>query len=344
MTYSFLNDYSESAHPDIITALQDIHLQQHTGYGFDDISEVVKATLRQQLNNNDIAIHFAITGTQTNQVCIASLLSPIDGIIASDIGHIASNEAGAIEATGHKVITAPHTDGKLTVSAIDDVYQRHQFLPHVVRAKAVYLSNSTELGTVYTYDDLKAISDYCRAHQLYLFIDGARLGSALASEENTGSLADIAELADIFWLGGTKMGAMFGEAIIIPNTKLAEDFAVHLKQRGALMAKGYLLALQFKVLLDNDKYLKLCQHANLMATRLSDALLAQGIQLYAPLQSNQVFAILPDSLIQALKTDFAFYEWKKLDNQHSIVRFVTSWATADKQIDKFIATLENLKT
>ncbi|MCC3308076.1 threonine aldolase family protein [Psychrobacter sanguinis] len=339
--FHFLNDYSESAHPDIITAMQNAHLQQHKGYGFDEYSERVRDQIKSQLNNKDIAIHFGITGTQANLVCIDAMLSPIDGIVACDTGHIAVNEAGAIEATGHKVILAESKQGKLTIEALEKVRVRHSFTPHVVRAKAVYISNTTELGTVYTYEELKALSDYCRKNDMYLFMDGARLGAAIAHthsnpNERTLTFANFAELTDIFWFGGTKMGAMFGEILIIPNEKIATDFNIYLKRHGGLMAKGYLLGLQFEVLLKDDKYLELCLHANAMAQKLSQGLQQCGIELFVPTQSNQVFAILPQGLIQILKNEFDFYEWEQLDNGFSISRLVTSWATPESQVDRFI--------
>lgn len=339
MTFSLLNDYSESAHPAILSALQDSHLKQHAGYGFDDYSDQVRHIMRQQIGNDDIAIHFGITGTQANLVCIAAMLSPIDGIIACTTGHIAVNEAGAIEATGHKVILAEAKDGKLTVAAIESIRQLHSFLPHVVRAKAVYISNTTELGTLYTYAELEALSNYCRQHEMYLFMDGARLGAALASDQQDLTLADIAKFTDMFWLGGTKMGAMFGEIIVIPNPRLATDFNIHLKQHGGLMAKGYLLGLQFCVLLKDDLYLKLCSHANAMAQRLSQGLIEQGFELYVKVQSNQVFAILPQSVIDYLQAYVDFYQWQQLDDERSVVRFVTSWATTEAQIEQLIEVL-----
>lgn len=343
--FHFLNDYSESAHPDIIKAMQDAHLQQHKGYGFDEYSDRVRDLIKSQLDNKDIAVHFGITGTQANLVCIDAMLSPIDGIVACDTGHIAVNEAGAIEATGHKVILAESKQGKLTIEALEKVRVRHSFTPHVVRAKAVYISNTTELGTVYTYEELKALSDYCRSNNMYLFMDGARLGAAIAythsnPTERTLTLADLAELTDIFWFGGTKMGAMFGEILIIPNKDIATDFNIYLKRHGGLMAKGYLLGLQFEVLLQDDKYLQLCLHANAMAKKLSDGLQHCGIELFVPTQSNQVFALLPSDLIAILKTEFDFYEWEQLDNGCTICRFVTSWATPENQVERFIAMLE----
>ena len=343
--FHFLNDYSESAHPDIITAMQDAHLQQYKGYGFDEYSERVREKIKSQLDNKDIAIHFGITGTQANLVCIDAMLSPIDGIVACDTGHIAVNEAGAIEATGHKVILAESKQGKLTIEALEKVKARHSFTPHVVRAKAVYISNTTELGTVYTYEELKALSDYCRSNDMYLFMDGARLGAAIAythsnPNERTLTFADFAELTDIFWFGGTKMGAMFGEILVIPNKDIATDFNIYLKRHGGLMAKGYLLGLQFEVLLKDDKYLELSLHANAMAKNLSEGLEKYGVELFVPTQSNQVFALLPPELIITLKTEFDFYEWEQLDNGSTICRLVTSWATPEHQVDRFIAMLE----
>ncbi|PNK61669.1 threonine aldolase family protein [Psychrobacter sp. FDAARGOS_221] len=343
--YQFLNDYSESAHPDIIAALQDSHLQQHKGYGYDEFSAKVRNTVQQQLGNSDIAIHFGITGTQANLVCIDAMLDSIDGIIACDTGHIAVNEAGAIEATGHKVILAPSTNGKLTIEALRKVRMRHSFAPHVVRTKAVYISNTTELGTVYSYEELKAISEFCREHDMYLFMDGARLGAAIASyhdnpDQRNVTLADFVELTDIFWFGGTKMGAMFGEILIIPNEQIAEDFNIYLKQHGGLLAKGYLLALQFDVLLKDDKYLELCRHANTMAAQLSQGIVDCGLELFVPTQSNQVFAKMPNTLITHLKTEFDFYEWEAVDDEYSIVRLVTSWATLPDQVVKFLTMLK----
>lgn len=347
--FHFLNDYSESAHPDIIKAMQDVHLQQHKGYGFDKYSEKVRNQIKAQLKDKDTAIHFGITGTQANLVCIDAMLSPIDGIVACDTGHIAVNEAGAIEATGHKVILAESKNGKLTIDALDKVRVRHSFAPHVVRAKAVYISNTTELGTVYSYQELKSLSDYCRKHEMYLFMDGARLGAAIAHshsnpEVRSLTLADFAELTDIFWFGGTKMGAMFGEILIIPNKEIATDFNIYLKRHGGLMAKGYLLGIQFEVLLKEDKYLELCLHANKMADKLAKGLVSNGVELFVPTQSNQVFAILDSDIIKGLKQDFDFYEWETLEDGRTIVRLVTSWATPESEVEHFLSLVEQLST
>lgn len=373
--YGLLNDYSEGAHPSILDALVKTNTQQHTGYGTDIFCEQARQLLQTQLNKNvpaisdgsgdgseygsdnnldnsvdnsqaipSSAIHFITGGTQANLVCLDAILRPVEAVICASSGHIAVNEAGAIESTGHKVITAPTgsaVDGKLTVSAIEHTLKKYAFQPHVVRVKAVYISNTTELGTVYQREELAAISACCRQHGLYLFMDGARLGAALASTQQDLSLADIAHYVDMFWLGGTKMGAMFGEMIVIPNPSLRADFAIYLKQHGALLAKGRMLGIQFVQLLQDNLYLTLCQHANQMATQLSDALTARGYSLLVPTQSNQVFAVLDNQTLASLKTQFAFYEWEKIDNQHTVVRLVTSWATEESKIEQFVQLLSD---
>lgn len=338
MTYSFLNDYSEGCHPAILAALTDNNDSQQGGYGADDYCEVARAILREKMHALHADIHFVTGGTQANLVCLAAALRPFEAIIAAETGHIAANEAGAIEATGHKIITRPSKDGKLTVPDIESALKQFARHPHMVRPKLVYLSNTTELGTVYSKVELTALSTYCRAHDLLLFIDGARLGMALASRDNDLTLADIAELTDIFWLGGTKMGALLGEAIVITNDTLKADFAFHLKQRGALLAKGRVLGIQFIELLRDDRYLLWAAHANRMASRLADACIQVGYNLIAPVQSNQVFVELPHELITKLQHDFAFYEWEKRENS-SVVRFVTSWATKKSAVEAFSNTL-----
>lgn len=338
MTYSFLNDYSEGCHPAILSALSEHNLPQQSGYGADDFCENARAMLRENMQQPDADIHFVTGGTQANIVCLAATLQPFEAIIAAETGHIASNEAGAIEATGHKIITRPSTNGKLTVDDIESALAQFALHPHMVRAKLVYISNTTELGTVYNKAELSALSACCRANDLILFMDGARLGMALASKDNDLTLADIAALVDMFWLGGTKMGALLGEAIVITNDSLKTDFAFHLKQRGALLAKGRVLGIQFCELLRDGRYLLWAAHANRMAKLLADACEKNGYPLAAPVQSNQVFAELPHAMIAELQRDFSFYEWEKRAHT-SVVRLVTSWATEKRAVDQFIATL-----
>lgn len=332
--YSFINDYAEGAHPDILALMSATNFEQHTGYGFDVYSDAVRQMIEQAVGKS--LCHFCIAGTQTNLVCLSALLRPIEAVICANTGHIAVNEAGAIEATGHKVITADSTDGKLTVFAIDQVLKRFPNSPHVVQPKVVYISNSTELGTVYTRQELAELYQFCQNKGLYLFMDGARLGAALASPHQDMTLADIANHTDMFWLGGTKMGALFGEAIIIPNHQLAKNFPSYQKQHGALLAKSRILAQQFMVLLKNDLYLDLCRHANQMALQIGDAFIAQGFRLQVPVQSNQVFVILNDAMLKKLQEHFEFYVWDELGNGQSVARFVTSWATQADKVAKLV--------
>lgn len=341
MKYSFVNDYSEGAHPNILKSLQKSNLEQHKGYGFDIYSDEVRELISKAIGQPQAAFHFGITGTQANLVCLSAILKPIEGVICPDTGHIAVNEAGAIEATGHKVITAASIDGKLTVNSINDVLKKFTFKPHVVQPKVLYISNTTELGTVYSRKELVELKKFCKENDMYLFIDGARLGAALASEHQDMDLSDIAQYADMFWLGGTKMGAMFGEVIIIPNHSLDENFTLHQKQHGALLAKSSILAQQFTTLLKDNLYLDLCSHANKMASMIGDAFLEKGFELVVEVQSNQVFVILDDKSIERLQDNFDFYIWDKLETG-SVCRFVTSWATLEHKVTELVKLIYSL--
>lgn len=338
--YSFVNDYGEGGHPDILSLMTATNLEQHSGYGTDAYSNAVRQMIEQTIGKT-LSVHFASAGTQTNLVCLAAMLQPIEGVICANSGHIAVNEAGAIEATGHKVITADSTDGKLTVAAIEKVLKRHTLSPHVVKPKVVYISNSTELGTVYTRQELAKLYQFCQDKGMYLFMDGARLGAALASTHQDMTLADIARHTDIFWLGGTKMGALFGEVIIIPNHEFAQNFTLYQKQHGALLAKSRILAQQFMVLLKDDLYLDLCRHANQMATQIGNAFVTNGFELQVPVQSNQVFVILNDAMINKLSQHVHFYVWNELDNGQKVARFVTSWATKADKVAKLLALIND---
>lgn len=338
MNCSFLNDYSEGCHPTLLTALSACNAVQESGYGADAFCEAVRTMLREKMRSPSADIHFVTGGTQANTVCLASALKPFEAIIATASGHIATNEASAIEATGYKIIICPSTDGKLTVSHIASALAQFAKHPHKVRPKLVYISNTTEVGTVYNKAELSALSDYCRANDLIVFMDGARLGMALASTDNDLDLADIATFTDMFWLGGTKMGALLGEAIVLTKDTLKTDFAFHLKQRGAMLAKGRVLGIQFCELLRDDLYLKLSAHANRMAQNIASAIKEKGYQLTAQPQSNQIFAELPHELVTQLQRDFIFYEWEKRE-QTSIVRLVTSWATNEAAVTRFIQAL-----
>ena len=338
---SFLDDYSEGAHPDILRALAETNLVRQAAYGDDDYSADAASRIAARLGPTfQGAIHFVASGTMANIVSISSCLRPHEAVIAVASGHIVMREAGAIEATGHKLIVVPAADGKITPERIEEALAANAHFPHMARPRLIYLSNASETGTLYTLAELRAISALARRRALILFLDGARLGAALASHRSDVTLADIASLVDLFWIGGTKVGALLGEAIVVCNPALTQDFAFHLKQRGAMLAKGRVLGIQFQALFgDGDLFTSLARHANTMAARLAGGIAARGHALAAPTETNQVFAILPDDAIAALQEAFAFYVWSKSGDAHSVIRLVTSWATEEGQVDAFLARL-----
>ena len=337
----FNNDYSEGAHPSILEYMMKVNLEQNPGYGEDPHSSRAKKLIREQLGRSDVDIHFIPGGTQTNLLVISSFLRPHQCVIAADTGHVNVHETGAIEATGHKVVTVTGKDGKLSPADINAVLEQHEG-EHMVQPKMVYLSNSTELGTIYTKAELTSISAFCKEKGLLLFLDGARLASALTSRENDLTLKDIAELVDVFYIGGTKNGALLGEALVICKQELKEDFRYLIKQRGAMLAKGFIAGIQFEVLFEENLYYKLGRHANEMAERLAKAFTEAGYHFYAPVCTNQLFPILPDTDIEQLSEEFLFQKQTKVDGEHTAVRFVTSWATTEDQVNALIKVLEGL--
>lgn len=330
--YSFMNDYSEGAHPRILELLIQSNLEQNTGYGLDIHSEKAREYIKKQIRKDDVDIHFIPGGTQTNLLVISSFLRPHQGVIAADTGHINVHETGAIEATGHKVIEMVCQDGKLTPAAIQAALNYHTD-EHMVQPKMVYISDTTELGTVYTKAELSAIHKICKQNGLILFLDGARLASALTSKENDLELADIAELVDVFYIGGTKNGALLGEALVICKEDLKEDFRFLIKQRGALMAKGFVAGIQFEALFEDNLYYELGEHANEMAERIAKTLKEGGYTFYAPPCSNQLFPVLPNTILDKLAEEFIYSEQVKVDKDNTAVRFVTSWATTEKGVE-----------
>ncbi len=333
--YSFLDDYSEGCHPGILEALTGTNLLQQTAYGSDEYSEQARSLIRRHLGRPDIPIHFVAGGTLANIIIAASVLRSHEAVIAPFTGHIAVRETGAVEATGHKIITIASEDGKLGSGDIEKAIADNAHFPHMARPRLVYISNATEAGTVYTRAELQSLSEICRANGLFLLLDGARLGVALSSRVNDLTLGEVSEYTDIFWIGGTKAGALLGEAIVIPNEKLADDFSFHIKQRGALLAKGRLLGIQFRELFSDNLFFELTRHANAMAQKLSDALVGAGCILRTPTESNQIFPVLPNSVIESLQDKFEFYIWDSIDEQNSVIRMVTSWATDEAQVDAF---------
>lgn len=330
--FSFANDYSEGAHPKVLDLMIKSNLEQNIGYGKDIHSDKAREYIKELINNKKADIHFIPGGTHANLLAISSFLRPHQAVIAADTGHITSNETGAIEATGHKVISLPGKDGKLTPENINQALELYS-KEHRPQAKMVYISNSTEIGTIYTKRELTDISELCKEKGLILFLDGARLGSALASKINDLSFKDIAQLTDVFYIGGTKNGALLGEALVIIKNDLKEDFRYLLKQKGAMLAKGFLLGIQFEALFQDNLFFELANDANEKAEQIAESLKKHGYSFLTEPCSNQVFPILPNELIEKLSKEFSFIVIENIDDKHSAIRFVTSWATTQESVD-----------
>ncbi|MFA6037373.1 MAG: aminotransferase class V-fold PLP-dependent enzyme [Legionellales bacterium] len=337
--YHFFDDYSEGAHPYILDALVRTNLQQEEGYSADSFSMQAEKLIQTQMNRANAQIHFVATGTQANIVCLASLLKPYESVIAVDSGHINVFEVGAIEATGHKVHSLPAQAGKLTPQMVQTLVESTNF-DQMVKPKVVYISQTTEVGSIYTKKELEALSKVCKNHDLYFYIDGARLGHALMSEQADFNLQDIANLADMFYIGGTKNGGLIGEAIVIPNISLQPEFRRHLRQRGALLAKARSVSIQFVEFFKNNLYFENAKHANQMAKQLAQGIKACGYTFEAEVVTNQLFVHLPNNIIEKLKPLYGFHIWGKSSlNDHTVIRLVTSWATPETAVQGFIEDL-----
>ncbi|KMQ58913.1 amino acid lyase [Chryseobacterium sp. BLS98] len=340
MKFSFKNDYSEGCHPNILQALLHSNFEQQAGYGEDEYSLQAKKLIKEKIKSPDSEVFLVSGGTQANLIVISGILRPYQCVISAAPGHILNNETGAIEATGHKVLSIETADGKLRPEDIIPVLENHSNIPHQVMPKLVYISNSTELGTVYLAEELEKLSDFCREKGLYLFMDGARLGHGLTSEISDLTLEKVAELTDVFYLGGTKNGALIGEAIVINNKDLQPDFAFNIKQKGALLAKGRLLGIQFMELMKDDLYFDLAKHANIQAMKIKNAMKERGVQFLADTYTNQIFPIISNELIEVLSENFDFFVWKKIDEKSSAIRLITSWNTGDEAVERFIEIIE----
>lgn len=340
--HCFFNDYSEGAHPQILEALSQTNLSQETGYGNDSFCKEAVQILKDKIGNSDADIHFVSGGTQANLIALSSMLKPYESVIAPISGHIAIHEAGAIEATGHKINTVQSKDGKLSAEDIKKVLSEHTD-EHMVKPKVVFISQATEVGTIYKKKELEAISKCCRENSLYLYMDGARLGSALASSEADITMPELSKLVDMFYIGGTKNGALLGEAIVINNQVLKENFRYHLKQKGALLAKGRILGIQFAELFRDNLYFDLAKHANAMAGKLSDGIRKQGYKFLSESSTNQIFPILPNSVIEKLNANYGFYVWSKIDTNNSAIRLVTSWTTEESAVNEFLSNLNKIR-
>jgi len=339
--YSFKNDYSEGAHPRILEALMTSNLEQEEGYGEDRFSLKAAELLKQKIQRSDIDIHFFSGGTQTNFTAISAFLRPHEAAIAANTGHILVHETGSVEATGHKVIAIPVTDGKLSPGLIREALGFHTD-EHMVKPRLVYISNPTEIGSIYNKSELEQINSFCRENKLLLFIDGARLGSALCAAGNDLGLPDLGRLCDAFYIGGTKNGALLGEALVICNDSLKEDFRFHMKQKGTLMAKGRILGIQFLELFRDELYFDLARHANRLADILREGITSMGYGFLTDSPSNQIFPILPDRLIRELEKKYSFYVWSRHNEESSSLRLVTSWATMEEAVVEFLEDLKRL--
>ena len=343
MKYLFRNDYSFGAHPKVLSALAETSLEGNVGYGDDAYCDRAKALIRDLCQCPQAEVQFLIGGTQTNSTAIAAFLRPWEGVVAADSSHINGHEVGAVEATGHKILqVCAGADGKIRPEQIEPILERHRD-EHLVKPRLVEIADATESGMVYTKAELTALSEFCREHDLLLFLDGARLGCALASGANDLTLADLARLTDAFYIGGTKNGALMGEALVISNPALQGDFFRIKKQLGAVLAKGWLLGVQFEALLKDGLYFEMARHANAMAARLQSGLKAKGWKLWVDSPTNQVFPIVPDSLKPQIDAVCHYEDWCPADGPgHTIIRFVTCFNTEKSDVDGLLAALPTL--
>ena len=338
---SFKNDYSEGALPEIMEALLTTNLESTVGYGMDEYCASAVEKIRDRINCPEAQVHFLVGGTQANQTCISAFLRSFEAVIGVKTAHINVHETGAIEATGHKVIAVEGKDGKITPQDIRTAVEYHSD-EHMVKPKMVYISNSTEIGTIYYKKELEEISACCKELGLYLYLDGARLGSALTAEGNDLTIEDIAKLTDAFYIGGTKNGALFGEAVVLINTELQREFRYSIKQHGGMLAKGRLLGIQFERLFTDDLFFNAAAHANKMAMKLKQGLKECGVSFMADSVTNQQFPIFTNDEIEILNRSFLFEYNDRIDENRYAIRFCTSWATKEEDIKQLIETVKGM--
>ena len=342
----FASDYMEGAHPAIMQKLVETNLEKTVGYGLDPYTESAKEKIRTACNALNADIFLLVGGTQTNATVIDALLKSYQGVVAAETGHIATHESGAIEFGGHKVLTLPQKDGKIRAAQIEkmvkDFYDDANY-EHMVMPGMVYISQPTEYGTLYSKEELIEISKVCRANQLPLYVDGARLAYALASPENDVTLSDLAELCDAFYIGGTKCGALFGEAVVIPQKGLIPHFFTIIKQHGALLAKGRIAGIQFDELFTDRLYERIGKPAIDAAEQIKEALKKFGYKLALDTPTNQIFCIVSNEVMKKIAQDVEFGFWEKYDETHSVIRFATSWATTMEDTQKLIRLLDDIR-
>lgn len=342
----FNSDYLEGAHSAIMERMMETNMMQTVGYSCDEICDSARAKVRAACNAPEADVHFLVGGTQTNTTVIAALLRPWQGVVSAVSGHINCHETGAIESTGHKVIALPTLDGKLTAKQVKDYVEwqkNDESEEHIVQPGMVYISHPTETGMLYSKAELTEIFHTCREYGLPLYIDGARLGYGLTADGNDLSLPEIAQLCDVFYIGGTKVGALFGEAVVIMNEKYKKDFRFMIKQRGGMLAKGRLLGIQFDTLFTDDLYTKIARNANDMAYQIRDIFVSNGYPLLFDSPTNQQYPIISDEELAILGKDFGYEYWERVDETHSGVRFCGSWATTQEQVDALREAVNALK-
>lgn len=340
----FESDYLEGALPEIMARLSDTNYEQTPGYGTDAYCAAAREKIKTACEAPCADVHFLVGGTQTNTTVISAALRPHQGVLAAKTGHIEAHETGAIEATGHKVLTLPSEDGKITAEQIRKYVELHradESFEHIVQPAMVYISQPTETGTIYSLAELEEISETCRGLGILLFVDGARLACALACED-TPKLPDMARLCDVFYIGGTKHGALFGEAVVIINEELKKDFRYIIKQRGGMFAKGRLLGLQFDALFTDGLYLKVGEKEVRLAAKLRDAFAESGIEFFCDSPTNQLFPVLTEAQLKTLSENYSFSVQQKLPDGRTVVRFCTSWASREEDIDKLIYDIKTL--
>lgn len=343
MKLFFVNDYGRGAHPKILEKLSESNFEIEYGYGSDSYSEQAKNKIREACGKNDAELFFLSGGTQTNAVVINGLLRSYEGVIATDTGHISTHEAGAIEYTGRKVIELPNVDGKLKFEDVKEClenFEKDANNAHMVRPGIVYISYPTEYGTLYSKEELQNLYELCKEYKIPLFVDGARLGYGLTSKKCDLTFEEFANLCDVFYIGGTKVGALCGEAIVFSNNKyVPKQFITIIKQQGALLAKSRLLGVQFDALFTDNLYFEISKHAIEMAELLKKGLIDKGYKLYVDSPTNQQFVIINNTDMDKLKEIVEFAYWKAFDKDHTIIRFVTDWGTKKEDVEKLIEIL-----
>jgi len=338
-------DYTEGAHPSIIEKLAETNMEQTIGYGMDEHCKHAAELIKAACDAEDADVHFLVGGTQTNVTVIDAALRAHQGVICASSGHINVHETGAVEASGHKCITIPSEDGKVYETEVREILANHYANggdEHMVQPKMLYISNPTEWGTIYKKEELIALYELCKEYGVYLFLDGARLGYGLVCKENDLTLADIAKYTDVFYIGGTKVGALFGEAVVITNPALKPDFRYAIKQHGGMLAKGRLLGVQFETLFTDGRYFEIAKHAMDLAERISSKLAEYGIEFTVASPTNQIFVAMPKKAVEELSKSYKVEPMGTKEGEHDIIRICTSWATKEENVNALLADIERV--